>query len=105
LIVEHQQTENRTTSANYFTDVLSLEYLRSPRYSIAWVMEMKTSEPVPGNTVRLLWNYIQGTIKIGEHTDLSLLAGSRQAGVICIGGVCRYEPEFRGVELKMVNRF
>lgn len=105
LIVEHQQTENRTTSANYFTDVLSLEYLRSPRYSIAWVMEMKTSEPVPGNTVRLLWNYIQGTIKIGEHTDLSLLVGSRQAGVICIGGVCRYEPEFRGIELKMVNRF
>jgi hypothetical protein len=32
------------------------------------------------------------------------LVGSRQAGNICIGGVCRYEPEFRGIELKMNTR-
>lgn len=104
-IFEHQQSNNRTTFEDYFSDVFTMEYLRSPKYSIALVAEMKTREPIPGNTVRTLWSYVQGTIKIGEHTDLSLLAGSREAGIICIGGVCRYEPEFRGVEIKMVNRF
>lgn len=104
-IFEHQQSNNRTTLEDYFSDVFTMEYLRSPKYSIALVAEMKTREPIPGNTVRTLWSYVQGTIKIGEHTDLSLLAGSREAGIICIGGVCRYEPEFRGVEIKMVNRF
>lgn len=105
LIIEHQQTNNRTTLEDYFADVLTLEYLRSPKYSVAWVSEMKTKESIPGNKVRIFWNYIVGTLKIGEHTDLSLLAGSREAGIICIGGVCRYEPEFRGVEFKMTNRF
>lgn len=105
LIIEHQQTNNRTTLEDYFADVLTVEYLRSPKYSVAWVSEMKTREPLPGERVRLFWNYIIGTMKIGEHTDLSLLAGSREAGIICIGGVCRYEPEFRGVEFKMTNRF
>ncbi len=104
-IFEHQQSNNRTTLEDYYSDVLSMEYLRSPKYSLAIVTEVKTREPIPGNIVRLLWSYVQGTIKIGEHTDLSLLAGSREAGIICIGGVCRYEPEFRGIELKMVNRF
>ncbi len=105
LIIEHQQTNNRTTLEDYFADVLTVEYLRSPKYSVAWVSEMKTREPFPGERVRLFWNYLIGTMKIGEHTDLSLLAGSREAGIICIGGVCRYEPEFRGVEFKMTNRF
>ncbi|KAB2908869.1 MAG: DUF6029 family protein [Ignavibacteriales bacterium] len=105
LIAEHQQTHNRTTDEKYFSDVLTVEYLNSPKYSIAWVSEMKTREPVAGNTIRVFWNYILGTVKLGEHTDLSLLAGSREAGIICIGGVCRYEPEFRGLELKMTNRF
>lgn len=105
LIIEHQQTNNRTTLEDYFADVLTVEYLRSPKYSIAWVSEMKTREPLPGEKVRLFWNYLIGTMKIGEHTDISLLAGSREAGIICIGGVCRYEPEFRGIEFKMTNRF
>jgi hypothetical protein len=105
LILEHQETKNVSNFEQYFADVLSLEYLSSPKYSIAWVMEVKTKEPIPGNRIQLFWNYLQGTLKVGEHTDLSLLVGSREAGIICIGGVCRYEPEFRGIEFKMVNRF
>ena len=104
LILEHQQTEDKFTSEKYFDDVVTLEYLRSPNLSITLVTEMKTTEPSPGKTVRKFWNFVQFGYKIGNHTDLSLLIGSRQAGNICISGVCRYEPEFKGVELKMLTR-
>lgn len=103
LIIEHQQTTDRTTSEKYYTDVVTLEYLRSPLLSVSLVTEMQTKEPDPGKTIRRFWNFIQFGYKVGQFMDLSLLIGTRQAGNICIGGVCRYEPEFSGIELKMIT--
>ncbi len=104
LVIEHQQTTDRTTTEKYYTDVAALEYLRSPLLSISVVSEMQTKEPQAGKIVRRFWSFIQFGYKLGEHSDLSLLIGSRQAGNICIGGVCRYEPEFQGIEVKMLTR-
>jgi hypothetical protein len=104
VILEHQQTENLITAEKYFTDLLLLEYLRSPWFSISLAAEMQTLEPEPGKIVRPIYKFIQTTFKIGQHSDLSLLFGSRQAGNICVGGVCRYEPEFNGVEIKLLSR-
>ncbi|MDR3666990.1 MAG: DUF6029 family protein [Ignavibacteriaceae bacterium] len=103
-IIEHQQTRNRTTLEHYYEDVFTLEYLRSPKFSVSLVSEIDTHEPDPGRIVRTLWNFIQFGYNIFGQTDINLLIGSRQAGAICIGGVCRYEPEFHGVEFKMVTR-
>jgi hypothetical protein len=104
VILEHQQTTVTTTNEDYYDDVLTLEYLRSPAFSVAAIIEMKTTETVPDHVVRRFWNMIQFGYRLGSHTDVNLLIGSRQAGVICIGGVCRYEPEFSGVELKLFTR-
>jgi hypothetical protein len=104
IILEHQQTSVTVTNEKYYNNVVTLEYMRSPNFSVSTITEMKTTEPVEGHIVRKFWNMIQFGYKFGEHTDLNLLFGSRQAGVICIGGVCRYEPEFSGVELKLFTR-
>jgi hypothetical protein len=104
VIIEHQHVIDRTTSEEYYTDVLNVEYLRSPNFSIALVSELQTKEPEPGRTVRKFWGFAQVGYKIGGHSDISLLVGTRQAGNICIGGVCRYEPAFQGVELKLLTR-
>jgi len=104
VILEHQHVTDRTTTEQYYADVLSLEYLRSPNFSIAVVSELQTKEPEPGRTIRKFWGFIQTGYKIGGHTDISLLVGTRQAGNICIGGVCRYEPAFQGVEVKILTR-
>ncbi len=104
VILEHQHVTDKSTTEEYYTDVLALEYLRSPNFSFALVTEMKTTEPEPDNIIRKFYGFIQGTYKIGGYADLSLLIGSRQAGNICIGGVCRYEPAFKGVELKLLTR-
>jgi hypothetical protein len=104
IIFEHQQTTVNTTNEKYYDDALTVEYLRSPLFSMAAVIEMKTSEPVREHMVRKFWSMLQFGYRFGNHTDITLLIGSRQAGVICIGGVCRYEPEFSGIELKLFTR-
>jgi len=104
LVLEHQHVTDKTTTEEYYSDVVSIEYLRSPSFSIAIVTELQTKEPDPGNIVRKFWGFVQAGYKIGGHTDISLLIGTRQAGNICIGGVCRYEPAFQGVELKLLTR-
>jgi hypothetical protein len=104
IVLEHQLTNNRTTSEQYYDSVLLLEYLRSPKLSIALVTEMETREPEEGRIVRKIYSFVQVGYKFGQHMDVSILVGSRQAGNICIGGVCRFEPEFSGVELKMQTR-
>ena len=104
LVLEHQQTENLSTDERYYDDVINIEYLRSPNFSVAVVAELQTKEPEAGNVVRKFWSFIQFGYKLGNHTDLSLLVGTRQAGNICIGGICRYEPAFQGVEIKMLTR-
>ncbi len=103
-ILEHQHSTNRTTEEKYYTDAVSLEYLRSPSFNVSIVSELETREPEAGRTVRKLYGFVQFGYKISHHSDISLLIGSRQAGNICIGGVCRYEPEFKGVELKVLTR-
>ena len=104
LVLEHQQTENLTTDEKYYNDVIALEYLRSPNFNVSLVTEVKTTEPEESKTVRKVWSFIQFGYKIGNHTDLSLLMGSRQAGNICIGGICRFEPAFQGIEFKILTR-
>jgi hypothetical protein len=104
LIYEHQNSTNKTTSEQYYNDVLVLEYLRSPNFSVAIITEMETREPESGKIERKFWGLVQLGYTIGYHTDLFVLVGTRQAGNICIGGVCRFEPELRGIEVKMITR-
>jgi hypothetical protein len=104
LVLEHQHTSVRTTGEQYYSDVVSIEYLRSPRFNLSLVAELETREPEEGRTVRRFFGFVQAGYKIGYHTDISLLIGTRQEGNICIGGVCRYEPAFQGIEFKMLTR-
>jgi len=104
-IIEHQQVTDRTTTEKYFDDVLTLEFHSAPDLSLSLVVEMQTREPASGSRERTWWGFTQVGFKIADHTDGTLLVGSRQAGNICVGGVCRYEPEFRGIELKLMSRF
>lgn len=103
-IIEHQQTSNTFSDEKYYSDLITIEYLRSPNLSLSFVGEMKTSEPTSGNVKRNYWGFVQTSYKLNDYIDLSILFGSRQAGNICIGGVCRYEPEFEGIEFKMLTR-
>jgi len=102
---QHQHTRNCFDLSEYDTELLQLEYSRSPYGSLALVGEYTNQyQLINVDLERHLWLYGQITVNFGKNQELMLLYGSRQAGFVCVGGICRYEPEFRGVEIKMVNR-
>ena len=103
-IYEHQQATVRYTNEKFYTQSLTVEFLRSPLYTISFNGVMETKEPVAGKKERSFWRFIQLAYKVANHSDLILLVGSRIEGYLCVGGVCRYEPEFNGVELKLFIR-
>jgi hypothetical protein len=72
VIFEHQHSTNRTTNEQHYTDVLLLEYLRSPRFNVALVAELETREPEAGNIVRKFWGFVQVGYKLGYHRIVKL---------------------------------
>lgn len=102
-VVEHMHTTDRFSEEKFYSDIIVLEWLKSPKLSVSIVTEIQTKEPQPRRIVRRVWSFARFGYQLWEHTNLSVLAGTRQAGNICIGGVCRYEPEFSGIEFKMIT--
>jgi len=103
-VIEHQQVDVLSTNEYYYDDVFTFEWLRSPNLTFSLVGEMQTKEPEKSHYVRKVWGFFRVGYNILSNSEVSILVGTRQAGNICIGGVCRYEPEFSGVELKFMTR-
>jgi hypothetical protein len=103
---QHQHTTNKFDKSEYDTELLLFEYSRSPYFTLALVGEYTNQNQLINIQMdRNLWLYGQLTLNFYNNQQLSILYGSRQAGFVCVGGICRYEPEFEGLELKMVSRF
>jgi hypothetical protein len=103
---QHQHTKNRFDLSEYDTELFQIEYSRSPYGSLALVGEYTNKHKLNNVDMdRHTWLYGQLTLNFWHNQELQILYGSRQAGFVCVGGICRYEPEFRGVEVRLVNRF
>jgi hypothetical protein len=52
-------------------------------------------------------DWLQGilTYNVGSDHYMSIMYGTRRAGFVCAGGVCRFEPEFDGLEFKLFSTF
>jgi hypothetical protein len=100
----HQHTENAAIGS-FDTEMVVLEFGQSPALVVGGSIEWNNkSEAQRGNEDEV---YAMGTISrvlLGD-ADLTLAFGSRQAGYYCVGGRCRYEPAFKGVESKFLVRF
>jgi thiol-disulfide isomerase/thioredoxin len=85
-----------------------LEYETAPRWAFAAIYEINNKYdelleiqdepkgPFPAGQI---------TYTISRGGNLNLWAGKRQAGYLCSGGVCKYEPAFEGVEVFGVFRY
>ncbi len=86
--------------------MIVLEYTRSPFLNLTLVGEYSNKhELVTATEDKSYWVYGQITLSFLESQQISVLYGSRQAGFVCVGGVCRFEPEFEGLEIKLLSRF
>lgn len=91
----------------YDEEFLKLELGVAPTWTIAAILEVNNKyveqrafgeKRGPFPALQLTY-----TTELGAH--VTLWAGKRQAGYLCAGGVCKYEPAFDGVELSAVVRY
>jgi hypothetical protein len=106
--LQHQH-QKATFFGEFDVDLLIAEYARSPRWTLSLIGErsnmsdfQKELQALPDKDIFLAG---QANINISESHDLIVFFGSRQKGKVCIGGVCRTEPEFEGLEVKLFSRF
>ena len=106
LSAQHQHTKNRTDLSEYDNELGLIEISHSPFVSFAVVGEYTNKYQLRNVQMkRHTWLYGMASFTFWNNQQLSLLYGSRREGFICVGGICRYEPEFQGFELKMNVRF
>ncbi len=106
LSAQHQHTKNRSDLSEYDNELGLIEISHSPFVSFAMVGEYTNKYQLRNVQMkRHTWLYGMVSFTFWNNQQLSLLYGSRREGFICVGGICRYEPEFQGFELKMNVRF
>ncbi len=110
-IWEHQHVRPEGTplydAGAYDIDYLTLEYASSPTWSLTGILEVNNKyeeqrdvgeKDGPFPAAQFSWFFPRGD-------SIALWAGKRQAGQLCSGGVCKYEPAFEGVEIYGLVRY
>jgi hypothetical protein len=83
-----------------WTNVL-LEYSIAPRW-IFTLSDMYNIRPVHGPSHNY---YTGGVVYTKESSRVSLAFVRQRAGIVCSGGICRYEPAFNGIKFNLESRF
>lgn len=86
----------------FFNALLTLEYARSPEWSINVRAEITTTDQEQEG--KKLWPVVGGTYRIGNAHTVTLQYGSERGGVVCTGGVCRFINPFNGLRLSVVSK-
>ncbi len=106
---EHQQIKHLEDKSKSLDQLLTLEYT-AHGITFSLLSEMLREKELTNNntsskTTTHFWNFGQMAFNLWGNHDLTLGYGSRQGGFVCIGGVCREEPPFKGFEAKLISRF
>jgi len=97
VILEHQHSKIKLTDRQFYSQMVTLSYSRSPKYTISLIGERSTDQ----TSDKKFWGGVQADWNVYGKTDLTIFAGSRREGKICAGGVCVQKPEFKGVEVTL----
>ncbi len=91
----------------YDVEWFKLEYETAPRWAFSAMFEMnnKSDEQRPASEKEGPFPSGQIAYTINRGGNLNLWFGSRQAGYLCSGGVCKFEPAFEGVEFYGLFRY
>jgi len=106
--LQHQH-EKATFLGEFDVDLLVAEYSRSPRWTFSFIGERNNMSDLQRELQQLPDKdiFVGGlaSIHLSDSHDLMAFFGSRQKGKVCVGGVCRTEPEFEGFEVKLFSKF
>ncbi|MFN0151705.1 MAG: DUF6029 family protein [bacterium] len=80
------------------THLALLEYNISSDLTVSAVGERATA--IEENFV-----YAQVDYHLSQEHFVSVTVGNRREGFVCVGGICRFEPAFEGVEARFITSF
>lgn len=91
----------------YDEDWFKLELETAPAWSFAAILEVnnKYADQMAPDEQEGPFPAGQVSYTLRRGGNLNVWFGKRQAGYLCAGGVCKYEPAFDGVEFFGVFRY
>jgi hypothetical protein len=101
MIIEHQHVTIQYNDRQFYNQMYTLSFDRSPRFTISVIGERSTDQ----ESGKDLWLGGQLDINFLDDFDLTIFGGARREGKVCVGGICVFRPEFEGIELRLINRF
>ena len=104
---EHQHVRAGVLGA-YDQQWMKIELVLPPRWTIDAIAESNNKYDAQFDSGEIKGEFFpsgQITYTLEGGGNLNLWFGKRQAGQLCAGGVCKFEPAFEGVELYGVFRY
>ena len=105
--IEHQHVRLGVLG-EYDQQWMKLELELPPRWSVAAIAETNNKYPAQFDAGEIEGDFFpsgQITYTLDGGGNLNLWLGKRQAGQLCAGGVCKFEPAFEGVEFYGIFRY
>ncbi len=97
--VKYQPRKRRSQDKTYTDHDLTLGLSRFPWMDLAWTLQKRVGDSTG------TWTRLDLFLHLGNRTEIEVTLGSQRKDLVCSGGVCRFEPEFRGVRGKLLVRF
>ncbi|MEO0087063.1 MAG: DUF6029 family protein [candidate division WOR-3 bacterium] len=82
---------------------INLEYEYNP-YFIFNISYQRTTKKVPKYDYEDKWLLLEGTFFITQNITWRIRIGQERGGLVCSGGVCRYEAPFSGIKTSLQVR-
>jgi hypothetical protein len=86
---------------DYRDNVLTFTLARSPRFSWGATFEWTDEEGLPRDN----WAWFSWMIRLGAAGQLTLSGGTIRGGMVCSGGICKFEDPFEGGRLEFLTNF
>ena len=98
---ENQWVTKYPSTKTYYNHLLSLQFSRSPDFSIAARWETTTSNNEPNNQKN--WGVIEIGYKVGNKHNIAISYGSERGGQVCSNGICRTVNPFNGLRFSFTS--
>lgn len=85
----------------YRDNVMTFTLTKSPRFSWAATIEWTDEE----RAVKDNWAWFSWMIRLGNAGQLTLSGGSIRGGMVCSGGICKFEDPFDGGRIEFLTNF
>ncbi len=104
----YEQTMTQSDTSKYNDRAVSASVGKPERFVISLRVEKRDRVPewlVPKLGEETFWPMLELTLDLTTRHNLRIRVGGEKGGLVCSGGVCRFEEPFRGVKLVLTSIF